>query len=520
MLRAPATSAPVIETPLATTPAGRVGPWLAQPDNQLLLLLVVAIFPLYYELGRSPIQLWDESRLAVNAAEMARDGHWLVPHFDGNPDHWNTKPPLLIWLEALSLKAFGFSAWALRLPTLLATLATVGLLYRFAARVLRQPLAGFFAVLVLMTCTGYVRLHVARTADYDALLTCWQVLLWTQFFEYLETGTRRHLVWVAVAVLAATLTKGPAGLLGVPGLAVYALVRGKLMWLLRQPGIYVAAAGWLVVMGSYFLLREAIDPGYWRAVQDNDLGGRFLTALEGHGASGFYYLDNIRNWLFSQWLWAVGPALVLIWLQPVGVVRRALWLLVAFVAGWLVVISTAKSKLEWYDAPIYPALALLVGLGLSILYQNLLGLYLPRVGRAGGWLLRVGLFMAFFYGGYYAIARQIVEERHSDFGAGPDGYLGRYITKVAHDQPQLTDITMLTDGGYYAVLKYYIMQFEHQPDHHLELGHGKDARRLPAGKTVVLCDPTYRAALDSAFQVVELHQDTPCQTLLLLPKPH
>lgn len=518
MLRAPATTASVIETPLVPSATGRLRQWLSQPDNQLLLLLLLAVFPLYYELGRTPIQLWDESRMAVNAAEMARDGHWLVPHFDGIPDHWNTKPPLLIWLEALSLRAFGLSTLALRLPTLVATMATVVLLFRFAARVLHQPLAGFFGSIVLVTCLGYVRLHVARTADYDALLTCWQALLWTQFFQYLETGARRHLVWAALAVLAGTLTKGPAGLLGLPGLLVYTIVRGKLLWLLRQPGVYVAAAGWLAIVSGYFVGREAIDPGYWRAVQDNDLGGRFLTAIEGHSASWTYYLENITTILFSQWLWAVAPAAVLIWLQPAGIVRRASWLLLLFVIGWLTVISIAKSKLEWYDAPIYPALALLVGLGLAILYQNLLSIYLPRMGYLGGWLLRIGLFITLFYGGYHTVARQLIEERHSDFGAGSNGYLGRYVTTMAHAQPQITDVLLLTDGSYYAVLQYYRMEFEQKAGRHLAFGQGKVVRKLPVGQVVISCDPAYRAALDSTFHVAELHQEGTCQTLLLLDR--
>lgn len=520
MLRSRATPT-VIKTPVsaASWPIS-LRQWFSRPDNYLLILVLLAAFPLYYELGRNPVQLWDESRLAVNAAEMARDGHWLVPHFDGSPDHWNTKPPLLIWLEALCFKVFGYSTWSLRLPTLVAALTTLVLLFRFGAKALGRPLAGFFGCLVLVTCAGYVRLHVARTADYDALLACWQVLLWTSFFEYLETGHRRQLGWVAFALIAATFTKGPAGLLGLPGLAVYALVRGKLGWLLRQPGIYVAAAAWLVLVGGYLAIREKLDPGYWQAMQANDAGGRFLTVIEGHSSSWTYYLNNLAESLFTQWLWAVAPALLLCWLQPAGRVRWAAGLLVLFIAGWLAVISTAQSKLGWYDAPIYPALALLVGLGLSILYQDLLSLYLPRVGRWKGQLLKGAFLLSLFYGGYYTITHQLIEERHSDFGQGPDGHLGRYINKLSVEEPELADISVLTEGGEYPVLQYYKIQVEHQPGRHLTMTNNRDVRNAPVGtgRVVVVCDPAYRAPLDSVFKIVELHQDFPCQTLLLLPR--
>ena len=517
------TSAPGLPTSRRPEPMGyatTVRQWLSRPENQLLPLLLLLALPLYFELGRSPIQLWDESRLANNAAEMAQHGHWLVPHYDGTPDHWNTKPPLLIWLEALSFRVFGFSTWAFRLPTLLATLGTVGLLFRFAARVLRQPLAGLLGTVVLVTCAGYVRLHVARTGDYDALLIFWQVLLWSSFFQYLETGQHRELGWVTVAVIAGTLTKGPAGLLGVPGLLLYALLRGKLIWLLRQPLVYAAGALWVVVTGGYLLGREAIDPGYWRAVQENDLGGRFLAVIEGHSHGWSYYLENLRTRFFTNWLWAVPLALVLGWLQPAGVLRRAVGLLTAFVIGWLVVISAAKSKLEWYEGPVYPALALLIGIGLSLLYQNLVVLY-PQLSGRRGWLAQAALAVGLLYLPYASIFGQLIEERHSDFTLGADAYLGRYLPKLARERPELDKVTLLYRGDNYydAVLHYYRHEFEQWPGHELNARQGKDLHQLTAGTIVTVCDPAYRVALDSTFQLVELHQDYPCQTVLLLARP-
>jgi hypothetical protein len=257
-------------------------------------------------------------------------------------------------------------------------------------------------------------------------------------------------------------------------------------------------------MGAYFVGREAIDPGYWGVVQANDIGGRYLTVIENHDEGWAYYLNNMSDTLFSQWLWALAPAGLLLGLQPAGPVRRAGGLLAAFVVGWLLVISTAKSKLGWYEAPVYPALALLVGLGLSILYQDLLRLYMPRLGRAG-WLVQVGL------------VRRIIEERHSDYTLGADGYLGRYITKVTRERPQLAQLTLLTRGTIYQVLQYYKLQVAHTPGHQLTVLNWPDTHQLTAGQVVMFCDRAYRARLDSAFQVVELHDDSPCQTVLLLP---
>jgi hypothetical protein len=174
--------------------------------------------------------------------------------------------------------------------------------------------------------------------------------------------------------------------------------------------------------------------------------------------------------------------------------------------------------LEWYDAPIYPALALLIGIGFSTLYEDLLKLYQPRFNRYGGWMVKAALFVTVFYSGYYTVVRRIIDERHSDYGAGPDGHLGRYVTKLAHEQPQINDIAVASSGSHYAVLQYYRAEFEQVPGRHFAVVSGKEVHKMPAGKVVVLCDPAYRASLDSAFQVVEMHQNAQCQTLLLLPR--
>ena len=98
---------------------------------------------------------------------------------------------------------------------------------------LRRPVAGLFGGVILVTCAGYVRLHVARTGEYDALLTFWQVVIWVSSFRYLEADNRFSIYWLTLGLIAAVLTKGPAGLISLLGLVMYAGVRGRSRWLLR-----------------------------------------------------------------------------------------------------------------------------------------------------------------------------------------------------------------------------------------------------------------------------------------------
>ena len=94
----------------------------------LLVLLVVSI-PIFSHLGEFPMQIWDESRLANNAIEMYETGNPIVVTYNYLPEMWSTKPPLMIWLQVLSLKAFGLNDLAFRLPSAFAAVFTCIFLY-------------------------------------------------------------------------------------------------------------------------------------------------------------------------------------------------------------------------------------------------------------------------------------------------------------------------------------------------------------------------------------------------------
>ncbi len=137
----------------------------------LSLLLVLTLLPILIYINSSAIRVWDEGRQAVNATLMLFNRNYLVTYFDGIPDLWNTKPLLLIWLQVLGLKIFGISEVGLRVPSAVAALLTVGLLFWFGWHKLQKPLIGIFSALILLSTRGYVAQHVILTGDFDALLT-------------------------------------------------------------------------------------------------------------------------------------------------------------------------------------------------------------------------------------------------------------------------------------------------------------------------------------------------------------
>jgi 4-amino-4-deoxy-L-arabinose transferase-like glycosyltransferase len=468
------------------------------------LALLVIGFPLAFHLGRAPLQTWDEARQAVNAFEMLHSGgQWLVTTFAYRPDLWNTKPPLLIWLQALSMAAFGPTPLAVRLPTLLATASTVGLLYT-AGRRLGRPGLGLLAGALLVTMPAYLGPHVGRSGDYDALLSLTVLAQLLATFAYAETGRTRYLALAATALSAAVLTKGVAGLLGMPSLGLYLLLRGQLGAVLRRPAFWLVGAGAALVPALYYLLREWALPGYWAAVWANEVGGRYADNMSAVPRPWSYHLYNLGP---QTWPWGLLlPLTSLLAVGPASTSRRLGGLLILFLGNWLLVISLAKTKLEWYPAPMLPPLALLLALSLGATYEW---------GRSCWWgrgrpaLLGGALAVSLVALPYGHTVRRIALDGSGEYGWGG---LSSYNSYLSYYHAPQRPAQLLV---YYPISYYGGLQFDQdvQARRGLTITHCS-TDSLPAGlapgSRVLVCLPHLRARLRQRYAVRLLDQREIC----------
>ena len=74
---------------------------------EISIVMLICCFPIFYRLDTLPIRQWDEARNAVSAIEMLQNKNYLIRYFGGQPDYFDVKPPLLIWLQVLTIKIFG-----------------------------------------------------------------------------------------------------------------------------------------------------------------------------------------------------------------------------------------------------------------------------------------------------------------------------------------------------------------------------------------------------------------------------
>lgn len=360
----------------------------------LACLAPMLAFSFFVNLPALPIRVFDEARNANNALEVYLHHNWLVPSYDGLPDMWNTKPPLLIWSQVAAMHVFGVGELAVRLPAAIAAAATGVVLWAICALHYRRPWTGFLAGAVMASLKPYVVNHTGRTGDYDSMLAFFLTSYCLSAFMYATTDGRRRwiaLFWTCAAL--AVLTKGVAGLLLFPAVLLFVVIEGKFVRVLREPATYVGALGFLLAAGGYYVLREQANPGYWRAVVTNEIVGRYVEGLGTARGSFLFYVDAIRGGE-AYWIWLLLPAYAAgVLISRAREIRQlTIFNLIVVTSFWLV-ISAGRTKMEWYALPLFPFFALQIGILLGTCWE-LLG---PLIQLAALRRLAAVLMFAFLF---------------------------------------------------------------------------------------------------------------------------
>jgi 4-amino-4-deoxy-L-arabinose transferase-like glycosyltransferase len=164
------------------------------------------------------------------------------------------KPPLGLWLEALSAKIFGFAPLSLLIPEGICAVLAVALIYRIVAPRLGTA-AGLASALALAVFPSFVA--VSRDNGVDPLLILLMLASCGVAISAIESGRTRTVIGCALLVGLAFNTKGLAAYLCVPGIAVGYLVcaPGSLRRRLAQlvaAGIVLAlvSASWSAIVDA------------------------------------------------------------------------------------------------------------------------------------------------------------------------------------------------------------------------------------------------------------------------------
>jgi 4-amino-4-deoxy-L-arabinose transferase-like glycosyltransferase len=333
-------------------------------------VLTLACFNLTFRLGRERLTEWDEGLYAETAFEMLQNDEWIATTSGGRLDYSNSKPPLNVWLMALSMKSFGISLVSIRVASVIAALLTVLVLLLWTWRRF-GPRVSVLSALVLSTTFGFLYVHSGRSGNPDALLTLFMLLI----VVVLDGASARPSlrIWLGPLLAGVFLLKGMAVLLP---LLLVAFMESRWRLDLRRrwlPLLGAFAIGGIPV-AAWTIARWQVDQWtFFRLIFFQDFVALAATPLDNQSGTPLFYL-NILQKHHHEWLVAILLALILF---PPAWSRVKTSLMFwrndndrqALIGAWSVIAiavpTLMQTKMPWYLNPFYPMFALGAGWILS-----------------------------------------------------------------------------------------------------------------------------------------------------------
>jgi 4-amino-4-deoxy-L-arabinose transferase-like glycosyltransferase len=256
----------------------RVSRLLARPEL-LGLLGLTAVLNLW---GLS-INGWANTYYSAAVRSMSTSWHdFLFASLDKTGLMTVDKPPLSLWVQALSARVFGFHPLSLLVPQALMGVVAVALLYDLVRRRFGRA-AGFVAGVALASTPVVVAVSRHNNPD-ELLVLCSVAAVWLAL-RALETGRTKWLVLSGVAVGLGFETKMGVALMVVPGIVaawMWIAPRGRLV-ALRQ--LLAGGAAMLVVGGAWPLL-VALTPAADRPWVSGTTDNSILSLIFGYNGLG------------------------------------------------------------------------------------------------------------------------------------------------------------------------------------------------------------------------------------------
>jgi 4-amino-4-deoxy-L-arabinose transferase-like glycosyltransferase len=325
------------------------------------LLAVMALLVLFAKLHQGDLGGYDSAVYAHEGKQILATGQWWSVYLNGQPDF--DKPPMFVWLEAISMWMLGVSDFAARFPSALLGFGTILLIYFLTCELSDSYWTPVWAMMILLTTHPFMRF--AMRAMTDVPFTFFFALALLLYLKGLRRP--RLLLGFGLALGAAILLRSFLGLIPLGVVLAHLFVTGRLR-LLRsahfQAGVALAIGLPLIwFLSQYQLFGSRFLAQHFSFTYDN----LPLTNGKRAGQAVAGLLEYPRLLLGAYWPWLPLMAIGLVAQAKKMIGRRdaTASLLVIWVAATIVPFSFAEFKWLRYLMPAFPAFALLAAFTLD-----------------------------------------------------------------------------------------------------------------------------------------------------------
>lgn len=328
-----------------------------------------------------PLMDIDAAQYASISREMLERNSFLQI-YDLGKDYLD-KPPMLFWLSALSMKIFGISDWAYRLPSFIFLILALYATFKFAKLKYNQTVAEL-AVLMLASCQAFFLIaHDVRT---DTMLMGWVALSIWLIAKWTSSKAWPDFVWAMVAIAGGMMTKGPIALV-VPVLAFAPQWFFEKKWAYFFKPIYllgILIIGILLVPMSWGLYQQFdLQPGKLINNIPIQSGLRFYYWTQSFGrytGENYYHEMSYPTFLLENMLWSFLPWIfIFIWAfiaKFIKIFKEGLFNVqterINFFGFFLtyLVLSRSQAQLPHYIFVVFPLAAILTAAHFATLLEQ------------------------------------------------------------------------------------------------------------------------------------------------------
>lgn len=320
---------------------------------------------------------WDEQYHALVAKNMTHDFfHPMLvkdPLLPTEPSYWAFtqtwlhKPPFFMWLMALSIKVFGNTYWAIRIPSVILSALMIPAIYR-SGSIIRNERTGYFAALIVATSCIFVNITSGylNTDQNDVIFIALVCFSYWSWMESLVSDNKKWIVITALFISTAVLTKWLPGLLvlGTAGLHWLIAHRGAPKKLLRLFAIFGLS---LIPLVFWFGYAAYQWPAEW-AVTQAHYNEHFTKTFDHEGTAEFHLIQFVEQHSIEL-IGLVVLGITSIFFSREG--RSILFPMIITCVGVFIFYTIVATKMPLFCAMTYPLLYLFSALSIDFIAEQI-----------------------------------------------------------------------------------------------------------------------------------------------------
>ena len=347
--------------------------------KELIILLLLTLSLFFSSINSLPVLDRDEARYAQSSKQMLESNNYFSIKFQN--EYRSKKPIGIYWLQVISLnllanisyvnnfkyEVLNDNIWKYRLVSAVATFLSIFFLY-FSSKNLFQKQVAFKSCLILAgSLLVIAESHIAKTDSVLLLLSTIMFITLLKYYKRLDNMATLNffLLWGSLGI--SILIKGPLLLiLLLLTVILISLIEKDISWTKDSRPLLGVLFVLVIGLPWFFLLSVEEQKNFIQESFFHDFLGKAVNVQESHG--GFPGFHLIGLWIFfSPFSIFFMPLINFI---KTSYKRKKILFLICWILPCLIIMELIPTKLPHYILPVYPAIAILMGLLLSDISKN------------------------------------------------------------------------------------------------------------------------------------------------------